>query len=107
MSTPATVNEGSSASLVVSFFNADGDPDAPSSVTYRIYDHASGEEIRPDTVVAGFAITTIPLTPDDTVIVNPARSQEQRRVTVVATYGADDQLTDEYSFFVKNLRNYP
>lgn len=108
MSAPATVNEGSSASLIVSFFDADDVAEAPDSLTYRIYDHASGEEIRAETTISpAFAITTIPLTPDDTVIVNSARSQEQRRVTVVASFGVGDALTEEYSFFVKNLRNYP
>lgn len=62
----------------------------------------SGEQLRGDTPLTPASSVEIRLTPADNAILNGGN--EQRRVTVVATYGVDDQVTDEYVYMVVNLR---
>lgn len=103
MSTPRQINERSTAYLTASFFDADGQPAAPSSVTYSVYCMTSGQQLRAATSVTPAATVTIQLGATDTLIVGPANAFERRRVTVSAIYGADDELHQDIEVVVRNL----
>lgn len=99
-----TVTERSTAYLTVSFYDKAGALAAPASLTYRIDDVESNVQVRGDTTLTPANSVEITLTPTDNAILNLVGGNEQRRVTVTAVYGASDQLTDEYIYWVQNLR---
>lgn len=100
----AIVNEKSTSYITVSFFDRNNAPRAPSSLSYRIDDVMTRTPIRPLTVIENPGeVVEIVLSPDDNMIVTPHLSTEQHRVTIIATYGDDDQITDSYTFLVRNL----
>jgi len=98
------VRERSTAYLTVTCRDKTGQAQAPSALTYRIDDVFSAQAILPVTTV-GTPSSTVELTlqPAHNRILDPARAVERRRVTVTATYGADDQVCDEYEYEVVNL----
>lgn len=96
------INEGSTGYLTVTFKDKAGDPAAPSGITYRIDDLASGTEVLGDTAVTPGASVEITLPPSVHVPIGNARTQH-RRVTVKATYGADDGINAEYEYELINL----
>lgn len=97
------VNEKSTAYLTVAFTDKDGVPAAPASATYRIDDATGAGAIRASTALGAGASVEITLTKEDNAIVNAANRFETRVVTVIAVYGASDELRDEYRYQVKNL----
>lgn len=99
-----TVTEKSTAYLTVSFYDKSGALAIPNSATYRIDDVQSGSQVRTDTAISPIASSVeIKLTTTDNAILNSAGRNEQRRVTVVAIYGVDDQVTDEHVYEVASL----
>lgn len=98
------VNEGGTAYLTVTFLDRDGAAQAPASVSYRIDDVASGQEVLGDTDVSPGSSVLITLRPSDNAMVNAERHRERRRVTVTAVYEVDDALPDAYDYVVRNLR---
>jgi len=98
------VNEESTAYLTVTLLDKDGAEEAPSSATYRIDCLTNGQEIRDDTALTPAASIEITLGAADNAIINQENTTERRLVTVTASYGADDELNDEYEYNVKNLR---
>lgn len=101
---PATVNEGTTAYLTVTFKDKAGANAAPASATYRIDCLTTGAAIKATTPLSAGASVEITLTKTDNRIVTAANVREQRRVTVVGTYGADDQVQHEYDYDVLNLK---
>ncbi len=97
------VNEGTTAYLSATFSDKTGTADTPSTITYRIDDVHSGTEIRNATTVTAASTVEITLSPVDNRILNTAQNYETRRVTVVASYGASDQVTAEYTYRVTPL----
>lgn len=98
------VKEKSTAYLTVTFRDKAGAAQAPASAKYRIDDVTSGIEMLADTditAVAGTVELTLP--PSVNALVNGANPNELRRVIVVALYGADDAVRDEYLYEVVNL----
>lgn len=100
---PYTVNERSSAVLVCSFLDPDGQPAAPQSVSYRVQCTSSGTLIRDNTPVSPADQVEIFLESDDTRIVDQARPHEMRSVIVTAVYGAGDQVSEIFRLRVRNL----
>jgi hypothetical protein len=99
------VNEKSTAYLSAEFLNKADGQDAPASISYRIDCLTSGQEVKGDTpVTPPNGIVEIPLSPGDTAIINTTEDYEVRLVTVTATYGASDALSEEFEYIVKNLR---
>lgn len=98
------LNERSTGYLTVTFLDKDGLPAAPASLSYRIDDLMSGTEIRGETTIGSGASVEIVLSPSDNLIVNAARPEENRIVTISASYGVDDEINDEYEYQVLNLR---
>lgn len=101
------INARTSGSLSVTFRDKAGVPTAPQSVSYRIDCTTTRRNIRPPTNVSSPAAQMeLPITSDDTAIVNRQNKEERRVVTIVATYtGPEDQATSEAEFTVVNLPN--
>lgn len=97
------VDERTTANLLVEFLDADGDPAAPTSATYRI-DTLEGTAVRAATALAAASVVTITLTPDDNEIYDDLNAPfEVHVVTVRGFYGEDDEVNKEYHYRVKNL----
>lgn len=99
------VNEDSTAYLTVTPKDKNGDPQAPTGMSYAIHDAGSGKEVRGSTNVSPGSSVEITLTPGDNAIFNIWGKDDKRRVTVVATYAADDQVVAEFVYDVVNLRH--
>lgn len=97
------VNEGTTAYLSASFKDKANNAETPATVSYRIDDVRSGTEIRGATAVTAASVVEIALPPADNRILNTTQNYEARRVTVVATYGSNDQVTAEYIYRVISL----
>lgn len=99
-----TVTEKNTAYLTVNFYNKSGALDVPNTITYRIDDVASGSAVRADTAIGAVASSVeIRLTATDNTILNTNNRSERRRVTVTATYGVADQVTDEFYYEIVSL----
>jgi hypothetical protein len=98
------INEGSTGYLAVEFLDKAGAASVPSSISYRIDDVISMDEILDDTTVTAAAEIEITLGPSVNVIVDQKNRRERRLVTITATYGADDALVKEYEYDVKNIK---
>jgi hypothetical protein len=96
-----SVYAGGSSDLRTAYTDKDGAPAAPSSLSYRIINPVTGDEVRASTVVAQPAATVdLPLIPADHALATDA-TQERRRVIVTASYGVDDVLIGVYDYLVK------
>lgn len=99
------VNEQSTAYLTVSFRDKAGTLATPTTISYRIDNIETGQEIRDDTAVTPAASSVeITLTPADNTLADPNRQYAHHRITVVATYGASDAVRAEYAYKVMNLQ---
>jgi hypothetical protein len=99
------VNERSTAYITVVFRDKTGAAAAPTTITYRIDDVATGKEIRDDTAITPAASTVeIVLTPADNAMASPALAVERHAVTVTGVYGDADQVIGEYVYEVLNLQ---
>src|SRR3569832_1764583 len=105
--TVAPLNEASSGTLTIEFLDEAGLPAVPSSISYHIDYKTTNTEIRADTAIAPAASIDLALTPDDTRGDTQNNRIERRRVTLVATFGPGDQLTQDYEYSVRNLNYYP
>jgi hypothetical protein len=102
------VNEQSTAYLTLAFKDKAGALQIPVSATYRIDDAGSRQAVRAPTSISPVAGTVeIKLTPSDNTILNTVGVNDFRIVTVVASYGTDDQLVSEYQYEVLSLPYYP
>jgi len=100
-----TVYEGTTSYLTVSFFDKAGAAAAPSAATWLCHDVHSGTVLKEETALEGVAASVeITIPPSVNTMVDQYAQQEQHRVTVVASYGADDQVTAMYDFLVTGLR---
>ncbi len=103
-----TINERTTARIRITFLDFDGAAAQPTSATYRVDDVSSGTAVVASTPLSpssGVATVTLPASAN--AILSDRNAFERRRMTVVAQYGADDQVTAEYDFRVANLRNVP
>jgi hypothetical protein len=101
-----SVSEKSTAYVTVTFLDKDGVAAQPSSATYGIHDVDSDTAIR----AAGTSLSPsngaveITLNKTDNTMVDSTKAKESRRVTVIAVYGADDELLSEYTYEVIGLK---
>jgi len=98
-----TINEGTTGYLTITFRDKGGSDESPASASYRIDDVTTGGAIRIATSLAPAPTVEITLTPVDNRILNTKNSHETRRVTIVAIYGANDQVTSEYLYRINSL----
>ena len=101
----ATYNEGSTVRLDLAWLDFDGAAALPLSAEYRIDCDSTGLAVRPATALAPGA--ALVLTPADTAVLGDGSAPEQRRITLVARWGADDQIVREYLYTVRPVRHYP
>lgn len=104
---PLEITEQSTGYLTVSFYDKAGALAVPASATYRIDDVVSGSSVRAATALTPASTIEITLTKQDNTILNDARRDEQRRVTIISVYSSTDQVTDEYIYGVRNLAKVP
>jgi hypothetical protein len=98
------VNEKSTPTLTVDFFDENGAAVVPSSATYQIDDIASGTIVRAETALPSLAASVdILLATADTIIITSSLPGEDRLVTVKWQYGSGKQGAKEYRYLVKNL----
>lgn len=99
------VNERSTAYLSVSFRDKAGALQSPSAITYRVDDEATGAAIRAETPISAPASEVeIVLTPADNAMRAPRLAVERHVVTVIGSYGDDDQVTAQFVYEVINLQ---
>jgi len=101
----SAVKEKDSAFLDLVFRNIANQMQAPLSITYRIDDVDSGQQLRAWTALDPAPSLTLQLTSSDNRMVG-AGDQERRMVTVVASYGLDgeDQKSQDFIYTVQRLR---
>jgi hypothetical protein len=101
------VTERSTAYIAVDFLDKDGEPVAPTSISYRIEDVETGTVVKADTAVAPPAGSVeITVAPAENRLL-PGASYHRRRVTITAEYGVGDQVTTEYVYEVRALAGVP
>ena len=98
-----SVNEKSTSYVKVDFKDKDGNPSAPLTVDYKVHDEASGTVLRADGSVPAAASVVIALDDTDNTILNTEGKHEVRVVTVLATYGANDNLNKAFRYELVNL----
>lgn len=102
-----TVNEESSAILVVSFLDENGIAVTPASATYRI-DAVPGGTIRGITnFTPSSSSHNIVLQPSDNKIIKVSKSSEIHLVTVTAILSTGESFTAVYRYYVVNFKYIP
>ena len=96
--------DGNSAVLTVIFFDAEDNPDAPTTVSYRIDCLTNNQEVRGDTDITPAETVKIPLTSSENTLINETNKWEKRVVTVTAGYGTGDDVIRKYPYLVKTLK---
>ena len=94
MATSIVLQEGDAATVGISWFTATGTPEAPTAVTYQVFDHLTREAVSPQRLVGGPSQNmTFTVMPDDL----PA-SKAKFRLLRVKIHGifasAEDPHTD-------------
>jgi hypothetical protein len=98
------VNEKTTPTLNVEFFDENGNAVTPTTATYQIDDVQSGQSVRAETAIPSLAASVdIVLTLLDTSIINTTLPAESRLVTVKFQYGASKQGIKEYRYLLQNL----
>lgn len=99
-----TINERTSCTVTVSFFDEDDVAVTPTSATYRLDDVTSCASILAATVLTGLGTTkAIEINKDQNKIISEAHAYETRRLTIEFTYASTKHGTDEYLYRIKNL----
>ena len=98
------VQEGSSKLLEVSFADKDGNPAAPTSISYNVYCTTTSTEHRGNTAITPATSITITLTGDiDNTINNQDNRYEIRRVTLIGVDSLGNALNRDFFYRVINL----
>jgi len=99
-----TFNEGQTGYITAAFEDEDGSTVVPTTITYRVHDLDSGDELLGDTVFSVPAASiSIELPPAVNKIVDDTKDLEVHVCTVVADYASTKRITGEYRFGVVNL----
>ena len=101
------VKERTTSYLTVEFKDKAGSLAAPASILYNVYCMTNALVLRADTAIAPGTSVELTLNATDNAIVNAASSRERRRVTIKAAYGTNDELNDQYEYYVQNLERAP
>lgn len=102
-----TVPEKTTSYVTVTFRDKNGNLAVPVSARYRVDDKKSGAEIRTWTALGAASSIEITMNADDNTIYDADQPYETRVVTVEATYGSSDLLTETYEYQLRNLAFYP
>ena len=99
----AIVPEKTTSYLTVSFFDKNGLPVTPTTVTWRAIDVGTGNVLKTETSITPGTAVEIAIGATVNLIVTAANEEETRRIIIHATYGTSDELNDQYDYIVKNL----
>jgi hypothetical protein len=97
------INERSSAYIEVSFFDKNGVAAVPTTITYSTKCLTTGTAIKTNITVPPASKVTINLDALDSVIQVASNPQEDKALTIKASYGLNDESNAEYYWRVKNL----
>jgi hypothetical protein len=100
------INERTSLTLTVSFFDENDAPVTPDSATYRIdsLQGSRGIAVLPATVIGSLSTTNdLEITSDQNQIIRERNPYEIKLVTVEFDYGTNKHGTVEYRYKVLNL----
>lgn len=103
-----TISEGSRQKFAISFKDEDYQPFLPTSVRYRLDDKTDDittvildwQDVTPDFRVE----ITIPSSAN--AILNDQNSYETRVLTIQSDYGTDNQLSEDETYRVRNLKGF-
>ncbi len=99
-----SVNEGSIAYLTVKFKDKTNALAAPASATWEVHDVESGSVLLAATPIAPIANTVeLTLTPTINTFVNSLNTEEQRRVTIKATWGVGNTTNAEVDYNILDM----
>lgn len=98
------VNEGTDASLLISFFNESGTAEAPTSIDYVVTNLTTGDEVQASTNVAApgsaYSLALLAAWHD---IQSAENKYEKIAIDVTANYGDGKQQTDRYEYWIRNM----
>lgn len=99
------VNERSTAYVTCTFKDKSGASQQPTAITYTVHDVYSGAALVEASSVTPEATVEITLPPSANAILNTQGTNDRRRLTVIATYGAgeSDAVRAEHIYEVVNL----
>ena len=97
------INEKTTAYVDIVFYDRNGLPATPNSITYSTYCKTTGTPIKTNVSVAAASQITIILDALDSTIINTANPSEVKVLTVKASYNLNDALNSEYNWTVTNL----
>lgn len=104
MSIMNVVNEQSSFSLTISFYDTSGSLAQPTSASYSVNDLTTGSTLLAQTALSPTGgVATVIIDQNANKMISPAQALETHVITVWAIYGANDQITEQYLYQVKNL----
>jgi hypothetical protein len=104
MSVLDVVYEGSTSYLTITFHDKNGEPVAPGAITWKAHDHDTGTVLQAETAVEIPAATIeITIPPAVNTLVKATKTTEVRVITIRASYGLADVITDEHRYVVRNL----
>lgn len=100
------VNEKSTSYVSVSFRDKAGALAVPTAITYRIDNLSDGAQIKPWTAITPASAVEVRIAPAENILLDPAKNEETRRLTFVATYSPDasDQLATEHDYVLRRIR---
>ena len=104
------IEEGSTVTYRVQFFDASGDPVIPSSARYCIKDLTNDRVVRDWTVVDAADTIDIQIVASDNNVLDRDRRNrkriEERSLVVQANYGTDSQYVREELYRIRNQRGW-
>lgn len=98
-----TLNEGSTARVLLTFLTVTGAQEAPTQFVWRIDTEAGLPVVAPTTESSPEAQHELYLTPNQVAIQDTDLQVEGHILTVMATYGATDGVNSTYRYGVRNL----
>lgn len=97
-------NEDTSFTLLVELYDEDREALTPQTARYRIECLTSKSSIRSWTTLSAGPVLTIPVEPDDNVIVNERNRVERRQLTIQTDYDTTSQRVFTREWDVRNLQ---
>lgn len=99
-----SVNEKTTASIILKFKDELDNPVTPTGLTYQI-NTTAGTIVRASTVVTPTTNSyTLNLSIGDNTLIDTTTTDETHIITITWTYGTNKQGTEEYRYVIKNLQ---
>jgi hypothetical protein len=97
------VNEKNTCYITVNFFDKDNNAAAPASVAYWLHDD-EGNQLATGAPAAA-ATVEIEIDSSLNAMQDPKLTREKRVLSVKGTYGANDEVNDEFWYNILNLKH--